>query len=501
MPTAIYVRVSTEDQAKHGYSIPDQIRQCRTKAGETDIWEYVDEGVSGEFLDRPALLRLRQDVRDGLIDTVVCYDPDRLSRKLAHSLLVAEEIEKRSRLVFVNGEFAKTPEGMLFYQMRGAVAEFEKAKITERMASGRRQKARQGKVVRDFQIYGYRYDKETAQLRVHEEEAAVVRLIFDLFTKPGAAAQGINGIANHLTRQGIPTKKHVGVWHRQVVRQILHNPAYIGELYQNRWNAEGMLGNPFRNEDEKIHLKARPRSEWIGTPCPAIVEEAQWRYAQQLLTTSRRRWAGESRHEYLLSGLVRCADCGNTMTGRRAKNWGRFVYEYTCVKNTAGAKHKGCGHRLICEDLDGQIWQQMQAWLTVPEELAAAISEEPVQAPYEQDEWERVCRDIERNERGQQRLLALVTEEDGLDLGDIRDKLKELKAHRAQWEARKVELETILAAQAQRDGSRQTVQEAVEHYLAVHPEELTEGQRREILRMVVREIRVYKDGRVDVFTF
>jgi len=189
------------------------------------------------------------------------------------------------------------------------------------------------------------------------------------------------------------------------------------------------------------------------------------------------------------------------MTGRRAKNWGRFVYEYTCVKNTAGAKHKGCGHRLICEDLDGQIWQQMQTWLTAPEELAAAINEEPLQAPYERDEWERVCRDIERNERGQQRLLALVTEEDGLDLGDIRDKLKELKAHRTQGEARKVELETILAAQAQRDGSRQTVQEAVEHYLAVHPEELTEGQRREILRMVVHEIRVYKDGRVDVFTF
>jgi site-specific DNA recombinase len=60
---AIYARVSTEEQAKHGYSLQEQIRLCRQKAGTDHVIEYIDEGVSGEFLDRPALTKLRADVK------------------------------------------------------------------------------------------------------------------------------------------------------------------------------------------------------------------------------------------------------------------------------------------------------------------------------------------------------------------------------------------------------------------------------------------------------
>ncbi|KGT72800.1 DNA recombinase, partial [Bradyrhizobium japonicum] len=91
----IYARVSTEEQAKSGFSLQDQVRECRKKAGTDQIIEYVDEGVSGEFLDRPALSQLRYDVRNGLIDKIVCFDPDRLSRKLMNQLLITDEWEQR----------------------------------------------------------------------------------------------------------------------------------------------------------------------------------------------------------------------------------------------------------------------------------------------------------------------------------------------------------------------------------------------------------------------
>src|SRR5690606_28719175 len=134
-------------------------------ANSIDIKEYVDDGVSGEILDRPALTRLREDVRKGIIDKVICLDPDRLSRKLMNQLIITDEFDKKGvELIFVNGEYAKTPEGNLFYSMRGAISEFEKAKINERMSRGRKEKARQGKVLRDFQIYGYDYDKKSEQL-------------------------------------------------------------------------------------------------------------------------------------------------------------------------------------------------------------------------------------------------------------------------------------------------------------------------------------------------
>ncbi|MNW43570.1 Transposon gamma-delta resolvase [compost metagenome] len=223
---AIYARVSTEEQAKHGFSLNDQVRQCQLKAGTNKVKEYIDDGVSGEFLDRPALTKLREGVREGIISKIICLDPDRLSRKLMNQLIITDEFDRRGiEFIFVNGEYSKTPEGNLFYSMRGAIAEFEKSKINERMSRGRREKARQGKVLRDFQVYGYRYDKESAQFIVDEDEAAIVSLIFDLFTQPNTMVQGLNGIALYLTDKGVPTKRGASVWHRQVVRQIMMNRA------------------------------------------------------------------------------------------------------------------------------------------------------------------------------------------------------------------------------------------------------------------------------------
>ena len=77
---AVYARVSTEEQARSGYSLDDQILQCKRKAGTDDVLVYVDDGVSGEYLDRPQLNKLLDDVENGLIDKVVCLSPDRLSR-------------------------------------------------------------------------------------------------------------------------------------------------------------------------------------------------------------------------------------------------------------------------------------------------------------------------------------------------------------------------------------------------------------------------------------
>nr|WP_253901980.1 recombinase family protein [Brevibacillus sp. HB1.3] len=65
-----------------------------------------------------------------------------------------------------------------------------------------------------------------------------------MFTQPNELVQGSNGIA---TNKGVPTKRGASVWHRQVVRQMLMNEAYVGRFYQNKWNTEGMLGNQFRN--------------------------------------------------------------------------------------------------------------------------------------------------------------------------------------------------------------------------------------------------------------
>ncbi|NLS40442.1 recombinase family protein [Bacillus subtilis] len=78
---AIYVRISTEEQAIKGSSIDSQIEASIKKAGTKDVLKYDDEGFSGELLERPALDCLREDAGKGLISSDICYDPDRLSRR------------------------------------------------------------------------------------------------------------------------------------------------------------------------------------------------------------------------------------------------------------------------------------------------------------------------------------------------------------------------------------------------------------------------------------
>lgn len=493
---AIYARISTEEQSQ--YSITSQLRECQKKAN-SEFKEYIDDGYSGEFLDRPALTQLRQDVKNDIVQTIVCYDPDRLSRKLMNQLILTDEFEKRGvEILFVSSDYQKTPEGSLFYQMRGAIAEFEKAKINERMSRGRKEKARQGRVLRDFQIYGYGYDKAKESMVVFEEEAEVVRLVFDLFTKPNNLVKGMNGIATYLTNKGIPTKRGAAVWHRQVVRQLLMNRAYIGEFYQNRWNTEGMLGNKYRPEDEKVSMKMRPQEDWIPIPCPPIIDDLQFEHAQKLLKESKRRWAKQSIHSYLLSGVLRCSECGNTMTGRKAKNWGTVVYEYTCVKNTAGSKNKGCGNRLSCDKLDGPVWEQISSWITNPAEIAKA--ETPEQTSFEESELVRVEKELDNIKAGRKKLLRLFR--NGLeDIGeeDIRDELKHLKLEEDRLTERMESLQIELKEKKTDTYSQTIMQDAVDYFVDNNTTSFEVQQT--LIRMLIREIQIDKKENVKIYRF
>src|SRR5919108_2381970 len=146
---AIYVRVSTEDQGK-GFSIPTQIEACQQLAAAEgyrvpESHVLIDEGISGTTMDRPGLRTLRDLVNTKAIAAVVVHDPDRLSRNLGHQLLLAEEFERASvKLLIVSHPMEQGPEGWLFFQMRGALAEYERAKTLERTRRGKIGRAKAG---------------------------------------------------------------------------------------------------------------------------------------------------------------------------------------------------------------------------------------------------------------------------------------------------------------------------------------------------------------------
>ncbi|MGA9257344.1 MAG: recombinase family protein [Candidatus Sulfotelmatobacter sp.] len=192
-PAAIYARVSSDQQKEnhtiqsqtaaliafaktHGYAVPSQ-------------WQFQDEGYSGATLLRPGLEAVRDLAAAGQIAAVLVYSPDRLSRKYAYQVLLAEEFSCAGvDLVFLKSPSAATAEDQLLLQFQGMIAEYERAQIAERSRRGKRHRAQQGSInVLSGAPYGYRYVKKSetsaAYYQVVEAEAEVVRTIFEWFDR------------------------------------------------------------------------------------------------------------------------------------------------------------------------------------------------------------------------------------------------------------------------------------------------------------------------------
>src|SRR5262244_975128 len=200
---AIYARVSTAEQADRGYSLPTPIEACHALAQQEgytvpDTHVFVDD-YTGMSLNRPQFTKLRDLVRQRLVHAVIAYDLDRLSRKLAHQLLLSEEFEQAGVAVHIVTMPAseKTPEHQLLANVRGIIAEYERSKILERTMRGMRGRAQAGDIPGGRRRLGYR-----AQGNVYvidPEEAALVRRIFALYL--GGMSQ--EAIAGLLTQEGI----------------------------------------------------------------------------------------------------------------------------------------------------------------------------------------------------------------------------------------------------------------------------------------------------------
>lgn len=348
----IYARVSTEDQARNGFSLGAQVRECKERAralGYSDAAIHVltDEGYSGDAVDRPGLNRLRDLVAEpGRVGHVVILDPDRFARSLSLQLVVTEEIIRGgAALEFLNFDWQDTPEGKLFYSLRGAIAEYEKAKIRERTRRGREQKARQGLLPVGKSLYGYRFDPVTDTLVPVEAERAVLRLMRDLMLEgesgTGARLSAVR-VARWLAERGVPAPKG-GCWYASTVARMMRNLTYTGTYRV----LDGRYSIPVESLwDEQTH---RALCDHLAANC------IQPRRAQ-------------SGPPYLLTRLLRCGECGRRMRGHAVKDRRRDYRYYLCGRSPAfavpGGRRVRCtGRHWPADLLDGLVWALVEKWL------------------------------------------------------------------------------------------------------------------------------------------
>jgi site-specific DNA recombinase len=393
MKAGLYVRVSTEEQAIKGYSVPEQIDACKKKAqelGATDYILFCEEGESGAYIDRPELERLIAAVQAGDIQLVVALDTDRLARDLGSQIVIANEIEQHAKLdfVFYSRGDPENPEDNLFFHIKGAFAQYERAKIKRNTTGGRKRKAMSGKIVIPGGWsghpgpYGYKYinDDKGPRLEIIESEAKIVRYIFDLAYTEG---YGILRIVDRLNQENIPSPKG-GHWHGSTVGRILKSETYAGTFYNYKYRTH-MSNKRTSSGRRQLLYELRPLEERIPVSVPAIVERHVWKEVQKNLKRNalNNRKAGRF---FLLKGRVKCGLCGRTCAAETsglpsAKSKTRRAY-YRCKGTKTGAYPK-CTLPAIPSNttsserqgLDDIVWAEIVKTINHPELIQEYLNE------------------------------------------------------------------------------------------------------------------------------
>lgn len=454
MPVCVvYARVSTEDQARHGFSLGAQVRECADRAralgyAPEEVQVLADEGYSGDAVDRPGLNRLRDLVAEpGRVGHVVILDPDRFARSLSLQLIVTEEIIRSgAALEFLNFEWQDTPEGKLFYSLRGAISEYEKAKIRERTRRGREQKARQGLLPVGKSLYGYRFDPVTDQLEPVEAEQAVLRLMRNLMLD-GAPGSGERlsavQVARWLARQGIPAPKGAR-WYASTVARIVRNEAYTG-TYR-------VLGGQYAISIPPV---------WDHLTHRALCE----RLASNRLTKGQRR----SSEPYLLTGLLRCGLCGRKMKGHAVRDARRDYRYYICSRSPAFEANGGMRVRCAARHWPAAPVDD-RAWAVVRQHLMAADLR-PERSDRRNQEKAAVLQALAQREKELDRYLRLFASGQIADEDRLRALYQPAREAADRLRGRLVQLETAPAPARPPD-------------LASLPP----GARREVVRLLIRSV-------------
>lgn len=326
MKSIIYVRVSTEEQAKHGYSIAAQIEKleayCKSQGWEV-VESYVDDGYSAKDLNRPNFSKMMDRIKQGDINVLLVYRLDRLTRSVIDLYDILKTLDSYNCMFKSATEVYDTTNAMgrLFITLVAAIAQWERENLAERVRLGMEKKTKMGKWKGGSPPYGYKIVNKS--LIINEEESPVVKKIFDMSKR-----LGFYTIAKQLTEIGYPTRKGSS-WHVDTVRDIANNPVYAGYLTFND------TGKPSKKVLKELKL-------YEGSHERIIPREDFWEL-QSLL--EKRKTGGGKREtsNYYFSSLLKCGRCGHSMSGH--KSAGRKTYR--CSGKKAG---KNCTSHIILEE-------------------------------------------------------------------------------------------------------------------------------------------------------
>ena len=369
-----YLRLSIEDDNKEDESVSIKNQRAFIKDYATrnniEIFDYyVDDGYSGGNFDRPGFKRLINDINSGIIDCVITKDMSRLGREFIETgnyvFKYFPEHNVRYIAILENYDTLNPNGAEDILPFKAVINDMYLKDISKKIKSVRHDMMAKGEFVSGTVPYGFKRSEENNKKLVIDEYAAnIVKRIFEM--KDDAMTDSM--IARKLTDEGIlPPNVYNGrnikktfttnLWKSSTVTDILKNEVYIGTLTQGKY--------------QRVSLKSKkkrilPKSKWIvvKNALPQIIPNELFERVNAPRVKSNTRYRT---YDYLLKGLVFCADCGGAMTTRRVKGWAdktQITPIYLC-KNYVRYRNGVCSmHYYREEDLNNLVIHEIRKVLT-----------------------------------------------------------------------------------------------------------------------------------------
>jgi site-specific DNA recombinase len=535
----LYARVSTDEQARSGYSLAQQIealREYAAREGYEVLEEVQDPGQSGASLERPGMDRVRDLVAAGGVSVVLAQDRDRFAREPAyHYLLKREFAEHGTRLAALNDHGDESPEGELTDGILDQLAKYERAKIVERSRRGKLRKAREGKVVAGHTPnYGFTYNASRDGYEVDEEKMAVVRRPFRMVAVEGVST---HGVAKALEREGIPNPGGGRYWYKRRIKTMILDDVYRPRTLQEvdtlvapevaaRLDPDGLYGiwwfnrrrttttqvavtgSEGREYKKKCSVAYKESTEWIAVPVCGSGIPLEWVDAARTAIAGYRSPSKLGGRFWELSGaLMRCGVCKRAMEPvdryYRTRSGKKGVICYYRCREANRRKETCPNNKSIRSDkAHPEIWDLVSSLLSDPERLRAgldAMIEEQRGAlrgdpEREAEAWFERLAALDRKRGGYLDLAA----EGIMDRDELRAKLAELQEDRetAEREIAAIEGRRELLEQMERDRDM-----VIEHYAGTVPgslDDLSPEERHQIYKMLRLEVLAYPDKSLEV---
>ena len=515
----IYIRVSTTMQVD-GYSLEAQKERLMKFAEFQEmevVREYCDAGKSGKSITgRPEFQRMLQDVseeRDG-VAFILVFKLSRFGRNAADVLNSLQFIQDYGvNLVCVeDGIDSSKDSGKLTITVLSAVAEIERENILVQTMEGRKQKAREGKWNGGQAPFGYDLDSKNSTLVVNEEEAEIVRIIYDKFVHTD---MGADAICNYLNQRGYTKKKvrghELNYFARGLIMKILDNPVYTGKIAYGKNVTEKVKGT--RDEYRRVKTDDYLLADRLHE---AIVDEETWEAAREKRKRTGVRFVKTHslEHEHILTGLIRCPLCGGGMSGtvqrRQNKKTGEYkdTFYYRC-HHRKKVDGKICDYKpMLNQKMFNAEVEEFIRYMVAGDEFRKFVQEkleEKVDVSALETEREQLQKQLQQVVGAKNKLLVML---DTLDAGDkhyarkfqdMQDRLDNLYDRISGFENEIADVEEKIKAAYGRQISEKQLYQILQKFDILYAE-ISDIEKKEFMQLFIDAIELYSekmdDGRI-----